>query len=163
MLTPDAITTLLFVCHGNICRSPMAECRMAQLLSEAGVTRYRVLSRATSTEELGNPIYPPARRTLEAHRVPMPPHRATRLSAADVDDGTLLVAMDRANIANMLRLFPQEERDFVLRHSALLLAFDGEPNGEVDDPWYSDDFASTWRDIDRGCRGLLRFLLDRQP
>ena len=162
MLTPDAITTILFVCHGNICRSPMAECRMAQLLSEAGVTHYRVLSRATSTEELGNPIYPPARRTLEAHRVPMPPHRATRLSTADLQEGTLLIAMDRANIANMLRLFPSEKRDFVLQHSALLLSFAGEPNAEVADPWYSDDFETTWYDIDRGCRALLRFLLDKQ-
>ncbi len=159
MLPPADITPLLFVCHGNICRSPMAECRMAQLLAEAGVTRYRVLSRATSTEELGNPIYPPARRTLMAHRVPMPPHRATRLAPAEVDDATLLVAMDRANVANMLRLFPQEKRDFVLRHSALLLSFAGEPDAEVADPWYSDDFETTWHDIDRGCRGLLKFLL----
>ena len=96
---------ILFVCHGNICRSPMAEFVMKDLVAKAGTgERFVIDSAATSTEEIGNPVYPPARRELTAHGVPCGPHTARQMTRADYDKYDLLIGMDSANIRNMTRI-----------------------------------------------------------
>ena len=99
------MTKVLFICHGNICRSPMAEFVMKDLVDKAGLSdKFEIASAATSTEEIGNPVYPPARRELAAHGIPCTGHAARQLTRADYDRYDLLIGMDSANIRNMLRI-----------------------------------------------------------
>ncbi len=146
---------VLFVCHGNICRSTMAECVFTLLAAERGAAEaFAVDSAATSTEELGNPIYPPAARKLREKGVPILPHRARQMTAADYDRYDLLIGMDEANRRNMTRIARGDPAGKI----RLLLDFTDRP-GEVSDPWYTRDFEAAWRDIRRGCEGLLDALL----
>ena len=142
---------VLFVCHGNICRSPMAEFVMKDMAAKAGAgERFVIDSAATSTEELGNPVYPPARRELAAHGVVCGPHTARQMTRADYDKYDLLIGMDSANIRNMTRICggdPEGKMSLLMDHTAR--------PGSVADPWYTDDFEATWRDVLEGCRGLL--------
>ena len=148
---------ILFVCHGNICRSVMAECVFAHLARKAGLEyRFSVDSAATSTEETGNPVYPPARRKLEEKGVPVRPHRARQMTAADAENYDLLIGMDEANRRNMARI-ARGGREKI----RLLLEFTDRP-GEVSDPWYTRDFERAYRDILRGCEALLEELTRRQ-
>ncbi|MBQ3077536.1 MAG: low molecular weight phosphotyrosine protein phosphatase [Clostridia bacterium] len=145
---------ILFVCHGNICRSPMAEFVMRQMVEEAGLSqRITVASAATSAEELGNPVYPPVRRLLRERGIDCSGKTARRLTAADYADWDLLIGMDAANLRNMRRLFNGDENGKL----RLLLDYTDRP-GEVADPWYTGDFEATWRDVTAGCRGLLEQL-----
>ena len=145
---------ILFVCHGNICRSPMAEFVMKDMVAKAGAgERFVIDSAATSTEELGNPVYPPARRELAAHGVVCGPHTARQMTRADYDKYDLLIGMDSANIRNMTRICGGDPAGKLLR----LLDLTDRP-GSVADPWYTRDFGATWRDISLGCRGLLERL-----
>lgn len=149
-------TRILFVCLGNICRSPMAEFIFKELAREAGLSdRFTVDSAATSGEERGNPIYPPARRQLTAHGVPFTDHRARQLTRADYDRYDLLIGMDPGNLAAMRRICGGDP-DGKLR---LLLSCTGESRA-VADPWYTGDFDCAWRDIERGCRALLAQLTE---
>ena len=142
---------ILFVCHGNICRSPMAEFVMKDMAAKAGAgERFVIDSAATSTEELGNPVYPPARRELAAHGVFCGPHTARQMTRADYDKYDLLIGMDSANIRNMTRICGGDPEGKI----HLLLDFTSRP-GSVADPWYTGDFETTWRDVDGGCRALL--------
>ncbi|MEA5059883.1 MAG: low molecular weight phosphotyrosine protein phosphatase [Clostridia bacterium] len=143
---------VLFVCHGNICRSPMAACVLRHLAREKGVEEdaLRIDSAATSADELGSPIYPPARRTLEAHGVASDAHRATRLTAKDYDRYDYLLGMDGYNIGNMGRILGKDPQGKVHR----LLDFTHNPR-DIDDPWYTDDFETTFRDVSEGCEALL--------
>ena len=149
------MTKLLFICHGNICRSPMAEYVMKDLVKKAGLEKeFQIDSAATCAEELGNPVYPPARRPLAEHGVPCGDHRARRLTRRDYDAYDLLVGMDRANLRNMSRMLGGDPEGKL----HLLLEYAGRPDQEVADPWYTGDFEATWRDVLAGCRGLLSAL-----
>lgn len=144
------MTKILFVCHGNICRSPMAEFILKNMVRKAGISdQFEIDSAATSTEEIGNPLYYAARQILVQHGIPCEGHHARQLTRADGDYYDLLIGMDYANIRNMQRICPQAETKI-----KLLLSYTNRP-GEVDDPWYSGDFKTAWRDIEDGCRGLL--------
>ncbi len=145
---------LLFVCHGNICRSPMAEYYMRDLVERSGLADYfEIASAATSTEEIGNGVYPPARRKLAEHGISCTGHAARQLTRRDYQRFDLLIGMDSANIRNMTRICGGDPQGKIFR----LLDFTGRP-GDVADPWYTGDFEATWRDVDEGCRGLLERL-----
>ena len=145
---------ILFVCHGNICRSPMAEFVMKDLVRKAGLeSQFHIASAATSAEEIGNPVYPPARRKLAEHGINCSGKTARQLTRADYDRYDLLIGMDNANLRNMRRICGGDS-DGKIR---LLLEFTGR-SGEVADPWYTGDFEATWRDVLEGCSGLLRHL-----
>ena len=146
---------ILFVCHGNICRSPMAEFVMKDLVKKAGrAAEFEIASAATSTEEIGNPVYPPARRELAAHGIGCAGHAARQLRRDDYVHYDLLIGMDGANVRNMRRMCGGDP-DGKIR---LLLDFAGRPGQEVADPWYTGDFTATWRDVEAGCKGLLEQL-----
>ena len=151
------MTKVLFVCHGNICRSPMAEFVMKQLVKEAGLSgRFEIASAATSTEELGNPVYPPARRKLLEHGIRCDGKRARQLTRADYQKYDVLIGMDHANIRNMHRICGGDPDGKI----HMLLDYTDRP-GSVADPWYTDDFDATWRDAMDGCTGLLNALTQR--
>lgn len=145
---------ILFVCHGNICRSPMAEFVMKDLVGKAGLAgQFEIASAATSTEEIGNPVYPPARRKLAEHGIGCAGKTARQMTRADYDHYDLLIGMDRANLRNMTRLCGGDPAGKI--HG--LLDYTAHP-GEVADPWYTGDFEATWRDVYAGCEGLLAHL-----
>ena len=142
---------LLFVCHGNICRSPMAEFVMKDLVEKVGLGgRFTIASAATSTEEIGNPVYPPARNELARHGISCAGHAARQLTRADYAAFDLLIGMDSANIRNMNRICGGDEEGKIHR----LLDYTSRP-GDVADPWYTGDFEATWRDVSEGCAALL--------
>ena len=143
---------ILFVCHGNICRSPMGEFILKDLAAKAGLAdRFQIESAATSTEEIGNPVYPPARRKLAQHGIDCAGKTARQLTAADYGRFDLLLSMDRANIRNMTRICGGDPQGKI----HLLMEYTGHPGREVADPWYTGDFDATWRDVLEGCQGLL--------
>ena len=145
------MTRILFVCHGNICRSPMAEFVMKDLVKKAGLeSEFVIASAATSTEEIGNPVYPPARRKLAEHGIGCTGHAARQLTAGDYGCCDYLVGMDSANLRNMRRICGGDPDGKI----SLLLDWTSRP-GDVADPWYTGDFEATWRDALAGCRGLL--------
>ena len=142
---------ILFVCHGNICRSPMAEFVMKDLVAKAGRTgEFEIASAATSAEEIGNPVYPPARRKLAEHGISCAGKTARQMTRRDYDSYDYLIAMDHHNLRN-LRRFVGEDPDGKV---SLLLSHTGRP-GDVADPWYTGDFEATWRDVLEGCQALL--------
>lgn len=146
MNTGNRPTRILFVCHGNICRSPMAEYIMRHLVSEAHrEAEFEIASAATSTEEIGCPVYPPARRKLAEHGIRCDGHAAHQITRQEYAYYDLILCMDRNNLRNLDRLLG------------------GDPDGkvrmlldrDVADPWYTGDFEATWRDCLRGCRQIL--------
>ena len=149
---PISMTSILFVCHGNICRSPMAEFIFRDLCRQAGLEdRFRVASMAVSTEEIGNDIYPPAKETLRRHGIPFDRHCARRIDRASFDRYDLIVCADRSNIRAIERLFGPSSKLSLMMHWA------GEDR-DVSDPWYTRDFDSAFRDIYASCQGLLAHL-----
>ena len=146
---------ILFVCHGNICRSPMAEFVMKDLAKKAGLaSQFHIESAATSREEIGNPVYPPAKAELERHGLSCGGKRAVQLQKSDYDKYDLFIGMDSANIRNMLRIFGGDPAGKV--HKLMDYTARG---GDVADPWYSERFDVAYRDIYEGCTALLAFLL----
>ena len=146
---------VLFVCHGNICRSPMAEFVMKDLVRKAGAdTEFFIASAATSTEEIGNPVYPPARRKLAEHGIGCAGKTARQLRREDYDRFGLLIGMDGANLRNMRRICGGDPEGKL----SLLLDWAGR-SGDVADPWYTGDFEATWQDVLAGCQGLLDALI----
>ena len=146
---------ILFVCHGNICRSPMAEFIMKKLVADAGLSeQFEIASAATSTEEIGNPVYPPARRKLAEHGIACDGKTARQLTRRDYDYYDLLIGMDRYNIRNMERMCGGDPDDKI----HMLMEYAGNARQDVADPWYTGDFNATWRDCMNGCRGLLKLL-----
>ncbi len=138
---------ILFVCHGNICRSPMAEFILKDMAAKAGLAdRLQIDSAAASREELGNPIYPPAQRELTRHGIVGASHRARQITGQDLKDYDRIYYMDSRNKAYLQRMFP----DF----SGFLPFL---PR-DVADPWYSGDFSQTWEDITEGCQNILEEL-----
>ena len=145
---------ILFICHGNICRSPMAEFVMKDMVRKAGLeNQFHIASAATSGEELGNPVYPPARRKLAEHGIDCSGKTARRLRKSDYTQYDLLIGMDQANLRNMHRMCGGDPEGKL----HLLLDFTNRP-GNVADPWYTGDFEATWRDVEQGCQGLLQEL-----
>ena len=149
---------ILFVCHGNICRSPMAEFVMKDLVEKAGLAhQFHIESAATSTEEIGNPVYMPARRKLAEHGISCEGHHARQLKKSDYKNWDMLVGMDKANLRNMLRICGGDPAGKI----SLLLDHTDRP-GEVSDPWYTGDFDATWWDVLAGCQGILNSRKEEQ-
>ena len=149
---------ILFVCHGNICRSPMAEFVMKDLVKKAGVEdQFEIRSAATSSEELGNPVYPPARRKLAEHGISCGGKTASQLRREDYTEYDLLIGMDQANLRNMRRICGGDAEGKI----RLLMDYTDRP-GDVADPWYTGDFETTWQDVLDGCRGLLEHLVTKE-
>ncbi len=144
---------ILFVCHGNICRSPMAEMILKHLVRERGLEGYVIDSAAVSREEIGNGVYPPARRELAAHGVPCADHRARQITPADYESWDYLIGMDTSNIRRMLHIFGGDSAHKVHR----LMDFTARP-ADVSDPWYSGRFDVAYRDILAGCEALLEHI-----
>ena len=143
---------ILFVCHGNICRSPMAEFVMKDLVKKAALAlQFHIESAATSREKIGNPVYPPARHKLAEHEISCDGHAAWQFTNADYEKNDLLIGMDRANLRDMYRICGG---DFAGKLH-LLMDYTDHPR-DVTDPWYTDDFEATWRDVLAGCQGLLK-------
>ena len=143
---------ILFVCHGNICRSPMAEFVMKKLVKDAALSdKFEIESAATSTEEIGNPVYPPARRKLADHGIGCMGHHARQMTKADYDRYDLIVCMDHANVRNVQRITGGDPKHKI----RLLLDCTDRPGEEVADPWYTGNFDAAWRDVTEGCAGLL--------
>ncbi len=146
---------ILFVCHGNICRSPMAEFVMKKLVTDAGLSdKFGIESAATSTEEIGNPVYPPAKRKLAEHGIACAGKTARQMNSGDYKKFDLLIGMDSANIRNMTRICggdPENKIKLLLDYAGL--------NRDVADPWYTGDFDATWNDVTKGCRTLLETLI----
>ena len=153
------MTKILFLCHGNICRSPMAEFVMKDLVTKAGLeAAFQIASAATSAEELGNPVYPPARRILAQHGISCAGKTARQLTRADYHRYDLLIGMDGANLRNMQRLFggdPDGKISLLLDHAGV--------RRDVADPWYTGDFQATWDDVTTGCTALLEELRHSSP
>ena len=148
---------IMFVCHGNICRSPMAEFIMKKLISDAGLSdEVSISSSATSTEELGNPVYPPARSELAKHGIVCAVKTAVQLRKSDYGIYDLFIGMDTANIRNMNRIFGGDKDGKIYK----LLSFAGRGD-DVSDPWYSRDFAKAYADIEEGCKGLLTYIREQ--
>lgn len=145
---------ILFVCHGNICRSPMAEFIMKDLAAKAGRGHeFEIASAATSTEEIGNSVYPPARRKLAEHGIRCDGKTSRQLTRGDYDYYDLLIGMDSYNIRNMQRMCggdPEGKIHMLLEYT--------ERFGDVADPWYTGNFDATWRDCMEGCQALLEQL-----
>ena len=133
----------------------MAEYVMKDLVRKAGLeSRFQIASAATSREEIGNPVYPPARRKLAEHGISCEGHAARQLQNNDYEEYDLLIGMDQANLRDMYRICGGDFADKM----HLLLDYTDRPGQEVADPWYTDDFEATWRDVEEGCRGLLRHI-----
>lgn len=144
---------ILFVCHGNICRSPMAEYVMKKLVRDAGMEdRFEIASAATSREEIGNPVYPPARAELARHGINCKGHAARQMTWEDYEYYDFLVGMERWNLKNMRRICSDLQCKM-----CLLMSFAGS-NEEIDDPWYTGRFAEVYEQIERGCRAMLKTL-----
>ena len=143
---------ILFVCHGNICRSPMAEFVMKDLVKKAGLEdKFLIESAATSTEEIGNSVYPPARQKLAEHGISCKGNTARQMNSSDYNRYDLLIGMDSWNIRNMNRICGGDPEGKI----HMLMDYTNRP-GEVADPWYTDDFEATWRDVLEGCQALLK-------
>ena len=148
------MTKILFVCHGNICRSPMAEFVMKDMVKSAGIADdFHIASAAVSSEELGNPVYPPARRKLAEQGISCAGHAARQMNRADYARWDYLVCMDGSNLRRMERICGGDPEGKMSR----LMDFTARP-GDVADPWYTGDFEATWQDVCEGCRGLLERL-----
>ena len=145
------MTKILFVCHGNICRSPMAEMILRDMVRRRGLeAEFVIASAATSTEEIGNPVYPPARRMLASHGIDCGGKRAVQLCRADYDRYDWLLGMEAANIRRMRAICGGDPEGKIAR------LLDGTPNPrDSADPWYTGDFQSTWDDLVEGCTALL--------
>ena len=150
---------IMFVCHGNICRSPMAEFIFKDMVNKRGLhNEFFVSSSATSTEEIwgdiGNPVYPPAKKELAKHGLSCEGKRAVQLRKSDYEKYDFFIGMDSANVRNMIRIFgddPENKISKLMDHTSR--------GGDVTDPWYSRRFDIAYRDIYDGCEALLKSLV----
>ncbi len=150
---------ILFVCHGNICRSPMAEFVMKDLVRKKGLEAdFDIASAATSSEEvwrgIGNPVYPPARKKLLENHIDPGDKRARQTTRMDYDEYDYLIGMDEENLWSMKRIYKGDPDQKI----SMLLDYTDRPGQEVADPWYTGNFDATWRDVTEGCQGLLAYI-----
>ena len=145
---------VLFVCHGNICRSPMGMFILRDMVAKEGIAEhFQIDSAATSNEEIGNPVYPPAYRKLAEVGINAGGHRAHRMTRREYEEYDYIIAMDQWNLRNIDRIIGRDTKGKV----SLCLDFTDHP-AEIDDPWYTGDFDTAYDDISRGCRGFLDHL-----
>ena len=139
---------IIFVCHGNICRSVMAEFIFKNLVKEKGIDKsFEISSAGVSSEEEGNDIYPPAKRELRRHNIPFTSHYAHRITDEEFRENNLIVALDSSNMRRLLSRFGKDDKIKMLL------------DRDVDDPWYTGDFSTAYRDITEGCLNLLSQLV----
>ena len=140
---------IMFICHGNICRSPMAEFVMKDLVKKAGISdRVHIASAAVSREEIGNPVYPPARRELQRHGIECHGHAAHQITLRELQEYDKVYYMDASNARYLKRLFGSDAD----KCQPLL-------DHDVADPWYTGDFTATWNDVLSGCQAILEEIL----
>ena len=145
---------VLFICHGNICRSPMSQYILQDMVNKSHrSSEFEIASAATSTEEIGNPVYPPARRKLAEHGISCVGHHARQMTRRDYEYYDYLIVMDNWNLRNIKRFVPEDTEGKVY----MLRDFTDHP-GEIADPWYSGDFETTYQQVVEGCQGLLRHI-----
>lgn len=145
---------VLFVCHGNICRSPMAEFVFKDMVEKAGLSgSFEIASAATSREEIGNPVHPGTRRILDSLGISCRGKQAVQVTRRDYENYDYLIGMDSWNIQNMLRIFGSDPEGKVHK----LLEFAGRSE-DVADPWYTGNFDVTYRDVVEGCEGFLKYI-----
>lgn len=148
---------ILFICHGNICRSPMAEFVMKDLVSKRGLRHiFEIASAATSTEEIGNDVHRGTRQILAEHEVPCGHRKAVRVTPDDYFYYDFLILMDQNNFKNLKRIIPEDPAQKV----HFLLDF-AKVQGDIADPWYTGNFEVTYQDVLRGCEGLLNYLTQK--
>ncbi|MBO6113160.1 MAG: low molecular weight phosphotyrosine protein phosphatase [Lachnospiraceae bacterium] len=150
---------ILFVCHGNICRSPMGMFILRKMVREEGIDSFfQIDSAATSREELGNPVYPPARRKLIEMGIDPSGHKAHQMTRKEYDEYDYIIAMDQWNLRNIDRIIGSDTEGKV----SLCLDYTDEP-ADISDPWYTGDFDTAYNDIYRGCEGFLEFVKKEHP
>ena len=154
---------VLFVCLGNICRSPMAEFVLKDMVQKQGIAdQFYIASAATSSEEIyrgvGNPVYPPAKQELARHGISCEGKRAVQLVKSDYERYDYLIGMEDVNLRNMRRIFGEDREHKVYR----LLEFTDEPERQIADPWYSGNFELTYRQIEEGCAAFLKWLAGKE-
>ena len=141
---------IIFVCHGNICRSPMAEFIMKQKIEDTGkAEEFNISSAAVSYEEEGNDMYPPAKAKLRQHGICFTAHRAHRITRAEFEEADLVIVMDNSNIRLLERIAgPSDKVHKMMEYAGSLR--------DVADPWYTGDFEATYQDLDKACQELLK-------
>ena len=138
------MTKILFVCHGNICRSPMGEYVLKDMVAKAGLAhKFHIASAAVSREEIGNPVYPPARRELQKHGISCDGHAAHQITQREYEQYDRIYYMDRSNHRWLQRLLKDTDKCFPLI------------DRDVADPWYTGDFTQTWNDVVEGCTKIM--------
>jgi len=147
---------VMFVCHGNICRSPMAEFVLKDMVEEIGLKgKFNIKSSATSTEEIGSPVHPGTKKILSQHGISCEGKRAVQFTKADYENYDYIIAMDSENVSNIKKIIQNVDESKVFR----LLEFAGESR-DIADPWYTGDFQKTYEDVKKGCDGFLEEILE---
>ncbi|MBE6353260.1 low molecular weight protein-tyrosine-phosphatase [Treponema sp.] len=150
------MTRILFICHGNICRSTMAQFVMTDLVKKAGISdQFFIDSKATSTEEIGNPPHYGTINKLRQMNIPVLKHAASQMTKADYENFDMIIGMDEWNYRNIMRIIKKDPEQKV----SLLLDYTNRP-GDIADPWYTGNFDQTFTDVMEGCQGLLQKLTD---
>ena len=150
-----SMTKILFICHGNICRSVAAEMVLKQMAREQGRHDLRIASAATTREEIGNDIYPPMKRALLAAGYECERHAARQTVRADYEQWDCIIGMDDENMRDLRRIYGGDPKGKL----SMLADWAGTPGREIDDPWYTRDFAGVLKQIEEGCRGILQFII----
>ncbi|MGN0498951.1 MAG: low molecular weight protein-tyrosine-phosphatase [Acutalibacteraceae bacterium] len=151
------MTKIMFVCHGNICRSPMAQFVMQDMVDKMGLhDEFYIASAATSTEEIGNPVHPGTRRKLQENGISCEGKRAVQIKASDYERYDYIIMMDSLNMRNLRRIIKNDDKHKIYK----LLDFT-QSGGDIADPWYTGNFDITYSDIVRGCRGLLEHIVSQ--
>ena len=141
---------ILFICHGNICRSTMSEYVMKYLTDQAGLaSEFYIDSAATSREEIGNGVHHGTRQKLKEVGIPCGNHKARQMMRRDYEEFDYIIGMDASNVSDLRQMCPQEQK-----HKIYAFASESVP-----DPWYTGDFEATWKDVTEGCQGLLEYIL----
>ncbi len=150
------MTKILFLCHGNICRSPIAEFVFKNLIKDRE-NEFYVDSKAVSREEIGNPIYPPAQAKLREKNIPFDDHRSSQVTLNDYNDFDYIIVMEEYNIPRLMRIIGEDSDKKVYK----LLDFTSKP-GDIEDPWYSGNYEKVFNQITEGCKGLLQHVKSKR-